>query len=130
MQNFTLGIAASGPWFTPVWQTSHCNPRARWTLCGKAIGCVGWAGCRFKKSLMAARTLSWEGEKTPVDWGERLDVPEDVAGTASITIHPLAHISATISQILKLVRARIFARRECVAPFPPGGKRKSLQQSG
>jgi hypothetical protein len=79
---------------------------------------------------MAARMLPWEGEKTPVDWGEMSGVPEDVAGTASITIQPLAHISATISQILRLVRARIFARRACVAPFPPGGKRKSLQQSG
>jgi hypothetical protein len=45
-------------------------------------------------------------------------------------MHPLAHISATISQFLRLVKARMLLRRACVALSPPRAKRKSLQQTG
>src|SRR5947209_19037045 len=85
---------------------------------------------------MAARTLPCAGEKTACAAGgcERSDLPSGVPegapeGTASITIQPLAHISATTSKFLRLIRARMLPRRACVAPFPSRAKRKSLQHS-
>jgi hypothetical protein len=79
---------------------------------------------------MAERTLRWEGEKTACDCGGESGVAEGAAGSASITNHPLVHISATINQFLSLVKARILTRRACVAPFPPRAERKTSQRRG
>jgi hypothetical protein len=91
-------------------------------LCGKAIGWTGWAGWRFKKSLIADRTLLCAGEKVPCgcDCWAALTLPQGLpAGNALIITHPQAHISATTTQLLRLVRVGIFPRHvSSVAPFP------------
>ena len=97
MQKLTLGILASGPRSTPTWQSVHCMPFARCTLC---VNAIGWTGVerQLKNSRTASKTVPCAGVKTSeLGVGEGLPLCASARGLDLKRAHPRTVTQATMA---------------------------------
>src|SRR5262245_13518530 len=99
MQVDTLGIPATAPCSTPMWQSVQRTPFDRWILCEKSNGCC--ASSRIpKKSRTAAPAVACAGVNTgDVPNRDLSETGRPPAGTAALFETLQAHVPASATNI-------------------------------